>query len=142
MALPERPAFFITAGQRGGGKTTTLHLISTAVLGTRAAAAAWSSSEEERRKALFAYLGAGLPLLVWDNVPLGAAVGCPSIEKALTAETYSDRVLGESRTLNVPAYTVQVFTGNNVTARGDLASRALNARLTVDRPDPENRAFH
>jgi hypothetical protein len=35
MALPERPAFFITAGQRGGGKTTTLHLISTAVLGTR-----------------------------------------------------------------------------------------------------------
>jgi uncharacterized tellurite resistance protein B-like protein len=141
MALPERPAFFITAGQRGGGKTTVLHMISAAVLGTRAAAAAWSAHDEERRKALFAYLGAGLPLLVWDNVPLGAAISCASIEKALTAETYSDRVLGESRHLEVPAYTVQVFTGNNITAKGDLASRALCARLTVDRPDPENRNF-
>jgi hypothetical protein len=80
-------------------------------------------------------------LLVWDNIPLGAAVGCASIEKALTTEIYSDRVLGESRHLEVPAYTVQVFTGNNITARGDLASRALCARLTVDRPDPENRNF-
>jgi hypothetical protein len=142
LALPERPAFFITAGQRGGGKTTTLHLISVAVSGQRAAAAAWSPNDEERRKALFAYLGAGLPLLVWDNIPLGAAIGCPSIEKALTAETYSDRVLGETRTLEVPAYTVQAFTGNNITAKGDLASRTLAARLAVDRPDPENRPFN
>ena len=55
--LPQRPAFFITAGQRGGGKTTTIHMISMAVLGMPAAAAAWSPSEEERRKALLAYLG-------------------------------------------------------------------------------------
>jgi hypothetical protein len=141
MALPERPAFFIVAGQRGGGKTTTLHLISTAVLGTRAAAAAWSPNDEERRKALFAYLSAGLPFLVWDNIPLGAAIGCPSIEKALTAETYTDRVLGVSEFREAPAYTVMAFTGNNITARGDLASRALSARITVDRPDPENRKF-
>ena len=31
--LPERPAFFVVAGQRGGGKTTTIHMISKAVLG-------------------------------------------------------------------------------------------------------------
>ena len=141
MMFPDRPAFFIVAGQRGGGKTTTLHMISAAVLGTRAAAAAWSQSEEERRKSLFAYLSAGLPLLIWDNIPLGAAIGCPSIERALTAETYTDRVLGKSRHIEVPAYTVQAFTGNNITARGDLASRALHARITVDRPDPENRPF-
>jgi hypothetical protein len=79
--------------------------------------------------------------LVWDNIPFGAAISCPSIEKALTSETYSDRVLGESRTLEVRAGTVQVFTGNNITAKGDLASRTLGARLAVDRPDPENRAF-
>jgi hypothetical protein len=33
------------------------------------------------------------------------------------------------------------FTGNNIRARGDLASRSLAARLAVDRPDPENRPF-
>jgi hypothetical protein len=34
-----------------------------------------------------------------------------------------------------------VFTGNNITPRGDLASRALMTRISVDRPDPENREF-
>jgi hypothetical protein len=141
MVLTERPAFWFTAGQRGGGKTTTLHMVSAAVLGMRAAAAAWSPSEEERRKSLFAYLGAGLPLLIWDNIALGAAISCSSIERALTAETYSDRVLGENKHLEVPANTVQAFTGNNISAKGDLASRSLAVRLSVDRVDPENRTF-
>jgi hypothetical protein len=141
MLLPERPAYLIAAGQRGGGKTTLSHMISMAVLGTKAAAAAWSPNEEERRKALFAYLAAGVAFLLWDNIPLGAAIGCPSIERALTTETYSDRVLGLSEFRAVPAYTTMGFTGNNITARGDLASRTLALRLAVDRPDPENREF-
>jgi hypothetical protein len=139
--LPMRPAFFVTAGQRGGGKTTTIHMISMATLGLPASAAAWSPSEEERRKALFAYFGAGLPLLVWDNLKRGATVSCPSIEKGLTTEFYSDRVLSESKIKTVPAYTVQVFTGNNIAPKGDMASRSLIVRLMVDRPDPENREF-
>jgi hypothetical protein len=141
LLLPERPAFIVTAGQRGGGKTTAVHLISLAVLGHRAAAVAWSTSEEERRKALFAFLGAALPLITWDNIARGTAISCPSIEKALTAETYTDRVLGETDYRTVPASTVMVFTGNNIGGRGDLASRELTARLAVDRPDPENRPF-
>jgi len=141
LLLRERPAFFVVAGQRGGGKTTTLNMISLAVLGHLAAAAAWSPSEEERRKALFSYLREGVALVAWDNLPRGAAISCPSIEKALTAETYSDRILGESETGKAPAFTVQIFTGNNITARGDLASRSLPLRLAVDRPDPENRSF-
>jgi hypothetical protein len=141
IALPERPAFFVTAGQRSGGKTTVVNMVSLAVLGHRAAAAAWSSSEEERRKALFAFLGAGVALIPWDNIPRGAAISCPSIEKALTAETYTDRILGETRQETVPATSVMAFTGNNISAKGDLASRSLVARLTINRPDPENRRF-
>lgn len=141
LLLPERPAYIVTAGQRGGGKTTAVHMISLAVLGHRAAAVAWSTSEEERRKALFAFLAAALPLIVWDNIARGTAISCPSTEKALTAETYTDRVLGETDYRTVPASTVMGFTGNNISARGDLASRSLTARLAVDRPDPENRPF-
>ena len=139
--LPQRPAFFVTAGQRGGGKTTTIHMISMAVLGLPASAAAWSPNEEERRKALFAYLETGLPMLVWDNLARGTVISCPSIEKTLTSEFYSDRILGASEVKSVPAYTVQVFTGNNIAPRGDLASRSLIMRLAIDRPDPENREF-
>ncbi len=139
--FPERPGFFIVAGKRGSGKTTVANMISAAVLGTRAAAAAWSSDPEERRKTLLAMFAEGAPSVVWDNIPLGSTIRCPSIEKALTSETYTDRVLGVSERRTVSAATIQLFTGNNISAAGDLASRCLNARLIADRPDPENRPF-
>ena len=139
--LPERPAFFITAAQRGGGKTTLANMITLAVLGRRASAAGWSHNAEERKKALFSYFRQGVACLVWDNISRGSAISCPHIEAALTATEISDRVLGVSQVETVSSTTVQIFTGNSITARGDMASRSMMAPLTVDRPDPENRAF-
>ncbi|XIA64704.1 hypothetical protein ACFIOY_38950 [Bradyrhizobium sp. TZ2] len=139
--LAERPAFFVTAGQRGGGKTTLIMMIVAAVLGRRAAAAAWSDNVEERKKALFSYLRQGVAALVWDNIARGSAISCPHIEAALTASEISDRVLGVSCVETVPATTIQVFTGNSIAPRGDMASRSFVVSLNVDRPDPENRSF-
>jgi hypothetical protein len=139
--LPERPVIFVTAGHRGGGKTTTLKMIVMAATGLPAAGAAWSNEPEERRKALFSYLDLGLEYLIWDNIPKGAAISCPSIEKSCTIEFYSDRILSITGTKTVATYTIQFFTGNNITPRGDLASRALMIRLNVDQVDPENREF-
>ena len=39
------------------------------------------------------------------------------------------------------ASTIHFFTGNNIGPKGDLASRSLHIRLTVDQADPENREF-
>jgi len=139
--LSERPAFFMTAGQRGGGKTTLISMIIAAVLGRRATAAAWSDSVEERKKALFSYLRQSVAALVWDNIARGSTISCPHIEAALTASEISDRVLGVSRAETVPATTVQIFTGNSIAPRGDMASRSFVVSLNVDRPDPENRSF-
>ena len=139
--LPERPAFFVTAGQRGGGKTTLISMVIAAVLGRRPAAAAWSDNAEERRKALFSYLRQGVATLIWDNIPRGANISCAHIEAALTAPEISDRVLGVSDFETVPATTVQIFTGNSIMPRGDMASRSFVVSLNVDRPDPENRSF-
>jgi hypothetical protein len=141
VLLPERPAYFVTAGKRGGGKTTTLIMLILAVTGKKPPAAAWSRNEEERRKAMLAYLSEALAVLVWDNIPLGTAISCPTLEKVLTNDTYSDRLLGQSASITVPAHTIMCFTGNNIGPKGDLASRSLIARLEVNRPDPENRTF-
>ena len=84
---------------------------------------------------------AGVAVLVWDNIPRGAAISCPHIEAALTATETSGRVLGASKVETVPAATVHVFTGNSILPRGDMASRSLVCRLEVGRPDPENRTF-
>jgi hypothetical protein len=139
--LAERPAFFVTAGQAGGGKTTLISMIIAAVFGRRPAAASWSDEKEERKKALFAYLRQSVAVLVWDNIARGSSISCPHIEAALTAAEISDRVLSVSDTETVPAQTVQIFTGNMIGPRGEMASRSFTMMLNVDRPDPENREF-
>jgi hypothetical protein len=139
--FPERPAFFVTAGQRGGGKTTLISMIIAAVLGRRPAAAAWSDSSEERKKALFSYLRQSVATLVWDNIARGSNISCPHIEAAITAPETSDRVLGVSEVESVPSTTVQIFTGNQIAPRGDMASRSFVLALQINRPDPENRPF-
>jgi hypothetical protein len=139
--LPERPAFFVTAGLRGGGKTTLVNMLVQAALGRRAAAAGWSDNAEERKKALFSYLRQGVACIAWDNIARGLAISCSHIEAALTASEISDRVLGVSRVETAPSTTVHIFTGNSITPRGDMASRSLMLALNVNRPDPENRVF-
>jgi hypothetical protein len=139
--LPERPAFFFTAGQRGGGKTTLLSMLVQGVLGRRPSVSPWPNEVGERRKTILAKLREGYAAIVWDNIETGAEISCPVIEATLTSPTYSDRVLGVSETAEVPATAIQAFTGNNIRPTGDLASRSLVLRLNVDRPDPENRSF-
>ncbi len=141
VLVKERPAWFVVAGHRGGGKTTLVHMIVMAILGRMAAAAAWSDNEEERRKALFAYLRQGVAVVVWDNIPRGAQISSACIEKALTSPEVSDRVLGESEFETAPGGTVQIFTGNNIAPKGDMTSRSHKIVINVDRPDPENREF-
>ena len=141
ILLTERPCFSITAGRRGNGKTTTIMMLTKAVTGETAAAAAWSPNEEERRKSIMAYFLRGIEYILWDNIPRGIQISCPHIERSCTAATYTDRVLGVSETSTVSAATIHIFTGNNIGAKGDLASRTLNIRLGVDRADPENREF-
>jgi hypothetical protein len=139
--LSERPCFFITAGRRGSGKTTLIIMLVMAVTGGRPAAAAWSSDENERRKALLAYFMTGTAYILWDNIPRGTQVSCPHIERSCTTALYADRKLGVSEAVITAASTINHFTGNNIKAKGDLASRELDIRLNVDRSDPENRNF-
>jgi hypothetical protein len=139
--FPDRPAFWVTAGRRGGGKTTAMTMLVMATLGLRPAAATWTPNEEERRKALLSYLMDGVPYILWDNVPRGATISCPHIERSCTAETYVDRKLGVSERVQASAATIHLFTGNNIGPKGDLASRSLQARIEIDRTDPENRPF-
>jgi hypothetical protein len=133
-SLPDqRPAWFVTAGRRGSGKTTTIAMLIQAVTGSTAAASAWSPNEEERRKQLLSYLMYGVPYILWDNIARGTQISCPHIEKFCTSAFYADRKLGVSEMVKTAAATVHCFTGNNIAPKGDLASRSPQVRLDVDR---------
>jgi hypothetical protein len=139
--LPARPGFMVTAGQQAAGKTTLLHAVSMAVLGHYANAIPYSTSEEERRKRMMAGLSAGHPLMAWDNIRAGSVISCQKIGLAMTSPTYNDRILGESFESSVPATTIQAFTGNNISAGGELASRILLIRLLTRLLYPDNRSY-
>src|SRR5262249_22455773 len=139
--LPDRPVFFVTAGRRGNGKTTALIMLIMGVTGEWPAAAAWSPNDEERRKALLSYFMSGAPYILWDNIKRGTQIACPHIDLSCPSAYYSARKLGVNETVNTSAAPIHIFGGNNIGAKGDLASRSLLTRLAVDRADPENRAF-
>jgi hypothetical protein len=136
-----RPGYLITAAVAGAGKTTLAHMISEALFGRAAAAAAWSSNPEARKTALFSYLLAGTPFLLWDNIARETALNCDHVNLSLTSPTFSDRVFHTQTTREAAATTIQVFTGNSIIASGDMRSRVFKATLKVDREDPENRPF-
>ena len=52
-----------------------------------------------------------------------------------------DRILGQSTSLEAPTTTTLAFTGNNISAKGDFASRSLTVNINVLSADPENRTF-
>jgi hypothetical protein len=122
-----RPGHLITAPVAGAGKTTLAHMISEALFGRAAAAAAWSSNPETRKTALFSYLLAGTPFLLWDNIARETALNCNHINVSLTSPTFSDRVFHTQTTREAPATTIQVFTGNSIIASGDMRSRVFKA---------------
>jgi hypothetical protein len=136
-----RPAFFISASQRGGGKTTLANMVTAAVFGRSSPTAPWARDDEERRKAILGYLLSGAGAIVWDNIYRGASVASSVIERALTSSEYIDRVLGSSQTVTVPNLAVMIFTGNAISPMGDMASRSLLIEIDVDRLDPEDRDF-
>jgi hypothetical protein len=141
VVLSDRPVFFATAGKPGSGKTTVLTMLLLAVTGQRPAAAAWSDSAEERAKAILAMFMQGVSHVIWDNIPTGTLVSCPTIEKASSASIYTGRVLGKSLNVTAPATSIMMFTGNNISPVGDTANRALIVRLAATGPEPENREY-
>lgn len=108
------------------------------VAGREAALMTCPSSEDEWRKRLTSVLLEGATVVTLDNVkePLQSA----SLAAAITATTWKDRVLGESRTVELPVRCTWTATGNNMAVRGDLPRRCYWIRLNAQQPRPWQRA--
>ncbi len=81
----------------------------------------------------------GLPSVVFDN--LDVQLGGAALDAALTGETWSDRVLGSSRTTgDLPMRTIWSATGNNMAFGSDVGRRVLPIRLQSPLEAPEDRS--
>jgi hypothetical protein len=133
------PLALIDAPAAGTGKSLLAETVALIITGTNAVMQpAPTRDEEELRKLLTAVLSAGYSLSILDNV--ACRVESPNLARAVTASVWSDRILGQSRTIDLPQQTVWVITGNNITLGGDIPRRSYWIRLDAQDAQPWQRS--
>jgi len=130
------PMINIDATKKGSGKTMLADLASVIATGSAAPRMFFVNDEVEMDKRISALGFAGDQMVLIDNIT-GTFASAP-LDAALTSTSYRGRVLGKSEM--TPALTMKIVwfgTGNGMIVGGDMARRALLARLepTVDRPE-------
>ena len=133
------PIFGYGAPAQRSGKSMLAEAVAVVGTGKPAPATAVSGDREEIRKAITSALREGHLVINLDNIehPLAS----PDLAKAITQAEYQDRLLGENRMLRLPTNVLWTATGNNLTFRGDLSSRALLCRIDSQMERPEERTF-
>ncbi len=139
-----RPAFegpsplnLIDANIRGAGKSLLADVVSTILTGRPAARMSYSRDEDEIRKAITGLAVEGTRLVLIDNV--SGVFGSPTLDRALTAWTWRDRLLGSNEHVELPLQMTWYATGNNVALHADTPRRCLHIRLESPEERPEER---
>jgi hypothetical protein len=81
----------------------------------------------EIRKRMLSVLMDGTPAVLFDNIK--GSFRSSALEAFLTAQQYSDRVLGISKLVKVPTNILVLISGNNFVPMGDLWRRILTCRI-------------
>jgi hypothetical protein len=132
------PLMLIDANTRGAGKGLLVSCIATITMGRDVARTSMPKSEDEMRKRITSIVLAAENIVLLDNV---LTISSPSLDAALTATDWKDRILGHSlMTETLPLLTTWFATGNNVVLGGDIARRTLHIRLQSPDEIPEERS--
>lgn len=132
-----KPLFLFDANTAGAGKGKCVGIISEVVAGRPIAVMAPVEDDAEQRKRITALAIEGATLVLIDNIV--GSLGGPSMDAALTATEWSDRILGSSTTVKLPLAITWYATGNNVALIGDMQRRVLHVRLESPEANPEDR---
>ena len=132
------PLFLIDANVRGAGKTLLAQATSIIMTGRQSPVMLWPEEEEERRKAITALAIAGDNVVLLDNVD--GVLGGAALNAALTSTTWTDRILGLSKTTGrLPLTTCWIATANNCELGRDTTRRTIHVRIVSPLEHPEDR---
>ena len=133
------PLFAIRSPAPGTGKGLLADVVNIIGTGRRSARALLPREDAELRKTITAIAIEGLSGVLIDNVDRG--FGSSALAAAITAELWSDRLLGTNSTVRLPLRAVWFATGNGLTFRGDLGRRIIPIDLDAGVEHPEDRRF-
>jgi hypothetical protein len=132
------PLFLADANVRGAGKGLMLDAIALIATGKAFAVAGYTADDNEMRKRITAIAMNGDRLVQLDNID--GRFGGSSLDRALTATYWEDRILGENRTYRGPLWATWYGTSNNAEIGADTARRLCPIRLNSPDEHPEDRA--
>jgi hypothetical protein len=130
------PLAVVDGLQMGVGKNLLADCLSILVYGVAAAPRPLSSENEEVRKTITSALRKGEALVVFDEAHV---IEGRSLAQALTSETWSDRLLGSSRDIQLPNNVTWIALGNQVSVNADCVRRAYWIRLAPAYANPQDR---
>ena len=131
------PLFAVDANIRGAGKGLCVDAIGQIVLGRNMPVTSYTQDDDEMRKLITSIALAGDRVVHLDNIE--GQFGSPSIDRALTGDTWGDRVLGKSEKPTLALNAVWFCTGNNIAVAADTARRIIHVKLDVLEERPEER---
>lgn len=120
------PLHAVLAPQQGSGKTYLVQACLIPGCGV-VGLATEPRNEEELRKLITSSLLRSRPALVFDNV--GGQVVFGTLASALTSRVWQDRILGQSKEVDLPIRCVWATTGNNWQGSADLVDRVCPIEL-------------
>lgn len=130
------PLLLIEANRPGVGKSLLAQLIQV-IYGLPAEVGPMATKEEAFASQLLSILIDARSVHVFDNVK--HAVLSASLDMVLTSESYTDRILGKSKTLHCVVRQLWIMTSNNARLSQDMIRRSIRARLRFDGEKPEER---
>ena len=139
-SLPLAPAFSITATEPGSGKGYLADMIALFATPGLVLKAGYPSSEDEANKATMSYFLTVPAVINFDDMqghwePYGA------INRMLTSETISGRLLGGLRNATVSTKALILGSGNNIEPKKDLRRRVVTIRMNAKEGSPALRRF-
>lgn len=135
-SVPVVPLCIINGLQHGVGKNKFANGIAILYTGKDLIPKTFTSEDEEQRKALMSIFREGEDLVVYDEAH---NIDGKALAQALTASTWSDRLLGVSQIAEYPNNATWMSLGNNVRVEGDCIRRVYQVQLKPTTPNPENR---
>ncbi|MGO9505041.1 MAG: hypothetical protein ACLPUO_26505 [Streptosporangiaceae bacterium] len=130
------PLFVVDASTPGSGKGLLVSTLALVATGEPPHFLELPGDGDEQRKKVTSALLAGHALIAWDE---SHVIAGRTLAMILTAERYSDRLLGGNKMITVANRFTQVALGNNVQVWGDMKRRVVPSRLVPDVERPERR---
>jgi hypothetical protein len=126
--VPHAPAFHGSAPSSGSGKSYLCELIAAFAGPGGSLKTSYPATAEEATKSLLSLLLTGPAVIEFDDM-VTDWIAHGTVNRMLTAEYITDRILGVSKVATVSTRTLILGSGNNVGPTRDLLRRVLPIRL-------------